>query len=164
MRWGFWSVVTSSEIMSKIHLRFGSSEAQGPFFFVVYVTKWNKVGHTGCYARSPLLVHQSFFQQGSGIFWGSGWGSSTACYLVEAAGTLCSTRECSVESDVSWGGGASWPWPHRSLGFGQETRHSNCSARIFCPLTQQLVKGGRSSWPLQHFVRHFMQHTVSESK
>lgn len=88
MRWGFWSVVTSSEIMSKIHLRFGSSEAQGPFFFVVYVTKWNKVGHTGCYARSPLLVHPSFFQQGSGIFWGSGWGSSTACYLVEAAGTL----------------------------------------------------------------------------
>ena len=50
-----------------------------------------------CYTRSPFLIHQSFFQQGSEIFWGSGWGSSTACYLVEAARALCSMRECRVE-------------------------------------------------------------------
>lgn len=38
-----------------------------------------------------------FFQQGSEIFWGSGWGSSIACYLVEAARALCSTHECRAE-------------------------------------------------------------------
>lgn len=97
MRWGFGPVGTSSEIMNKVHLRFGSNEAHSPFFFVVYVTKWNKVGHTGCYTCSPFSVHQSFFQQGSEIFWRSGWGSSTACYLVEAARAVCSTRECRVE-------------------------------------------------------------------
>ena len=163
MRWGFWSVVTS-EIMNKMHLRFGSNEAHGPFFFVVYVTKWNKAGHTGCYAHSPLLVHQSFFQQGSGIFGGEWLGEQHCLFFGGSHSALCSTRECRVESDVSWGGGASSPRPHRSLGFREETGHSHCSARILCPLTQQLVIGGRSSWPLQHILWHFMQHTVSESK
>lgn len=97
------------------------------------------------------LVHQSFFQQGSGIFGGEWLGEQHACYLVEAAAlsVLRVNAELRVTSPEE---GARHRHAHTGLGFREETGHSHCSARILCPLTQQLVMGGRSSWPLQHFL------------
>lgn len=66
MRWGFWSVVTSSEIMSKNPFKVWFQWGPGSIFLVVYVTKWNKSWAHRMLCTFPLLVWSEFLSTG---FW-----------------------------------------------------------------------------------------------